>query len=82
METELARLSAIPATINPRSRVHADRGLGIFHINAITRAEFYCSIHANITGYRRASFLYDKFFYDKGTCSKASMLAFEQVHLS
>jgi hypothetical protein len=29
METELARLSEIPATINPRSRVHADRGLGI-----------------------------------------------------
>ena len=24
----------------------------------------------------------DKFFYDKCTCSKASMLAFEQVHLS
>jgi hypothetical protein len=38
MKTELARLSEIPATINPRSRVHADRGLGIFHINAITRA--------------------------------------------
>jgi hypothetical protein len=25
---------------------------------------------------------FDKFFYDKCTCSKASMLAFEQVHLS
>ena len=25
---------------------------------------------------------FDNFFYDKCTCSKASMLAFEQVHLS
>ncbi len=25
---------------------------------------------------------FDNFFYDKFTCSKASMLAFEQVHLS
>jgi hypothetical protein len=25
---------------------------------------------------------FDNFFYDKYTCSKASMLAFEQVHLS
>jgi hypothetical protein len=25
---------------------------------------------------------FDIFFYDKCTCSKASMLAFEQVHLS
>ena len=25
---------------------------------------------------------FDNFFYDKCTCSKASMIAFEQVHLS
>jgi hypothetical protein len=25
---------------------------------------------------------FDNFFYDKCTCSKASMLAFEQVHFS
>jgi hypothetical protein len=66
MGTELARLSEIPATnIAGYSRAN-------FLYDKFLCDKFYLLV---------CTCNFDSFFYDKGTCSKASMLAFEQVHL-
>ena len=43
----------------------------------ITKKTFSLLSHAD-----EQNLYFDNFFYDKYTCSKASMLAFEEVHLS
>ena len=38
--------------------------------------------HVYLPAISTSTFSYDNFFYDKYTCSKAGMLAFEQVYFS